>query len=116
MFFIARLVLNTVALMLVAQLVQGVEISSYLTAFIAALILGLVNAVVRPICIILTLPINILSLGLFTLVINALMLWLVSTLTSGFEIASFWPAFWAALIYWLITWFTTALIDKPHKD
>lgn len=114
MYLIIRWLINTIALLIVATLVQSVEISSYYSALIAALFIGLVNAVLKPILIILTLPINILTLGLFTFVINGLLFWLVASFIKGFDIAGFWPAFWAAFIYGIIAWITSGIIDKPR--
>jgi len=94
-----RWLLNTLILILVAKVVPGVEFKSFWAALITSLVLGLLNAVIRPLIIFLTLPVNILTLGLFTLVINALMFWLASSIVKGFEVANFWAAFWAALVY-----------------
>jgi len=116
MHFILRWLINTVSLILITYLVPGISVASFYTALIAALFLGIVNAVIRPVLIILTLPINILTLGLFTLIINALMFWFVSSFVKGFDIIGFWPAFWAALIYWLITLFTNSLISEEDKQ
>lgn len=112
MHLLLRWLLNAVALLLVAYLVPGFHVSGFVTALIVALVLGIVNAIIRPIVVILTLPINILTLGLFTLVINALMILLVSKLIKGFNIDGFWPAFWGALILWVMSWLTNALTKK----
>lgn len=109
---ILRWFINALALILITYVVPGFSVGSFWTALIAALFLGIVNAVVRPILLILTLPINILTLGLFTLVINALMFWFVASFVKGFDILGFWPAFWAALFYWIITWFSNVLIEE----
>lgn len=97
---------------MVAYLIPGVTVASFYSALIAALILGLINALIRPLVIILTLPINIFSLGLFTFIINALMLWLVSTIVKGFDIANFGSALWAALIIWLISLITNWFLKE----
>lgn len=115
MYLILRWLINTLALILVAWLIPGIEIRNFYSALMAALCLGIVNAIVRPILILLTLPINLLTLGLFTLFINALMFWFVASFVKGFEIVDFWVAFWAALIYWLITWLTNAVIDESKN-
>ena len=94
-----------------AYIVPGVRVANAWTAFIAALIIGLVNALIRPLLLLLTLPINILTLGLFTLVINALMFWLASTVVKGFDVADFKSAFLGALLYWLVAWFMNNLFD-----
>jgi len=96
---IIRWVINAVLLMLVPYVVPGVEIKNFGTALVAALVLAFVNALIKPILILLTLPINLLTLGLFILVINALMFWLVSAVVKGFYISGFWPAFFAALVF-----------------
>jgi putative membrane protein len=109
---ILRWLFNALALLLVAGLVSGFQVSSIGTALIVALVLGLVNAVIRPVLVILTLPINILTLGLFTFVINALMLLLVSSVVKGFTIDGFGPALEGALILWLISLATNALLNS----
>jgi len=111
-----RWLLNTVVLMIVAYIVPGVSFSGFWPALITSAIFGLINAVIRPIMIVLTLPINILTLGLFTLIINALMFWLTATIVKGFEVANFGAAFWGALVYWLIITFINYLFeDHPTK-
>lgn len=114
--FIIHWLVSTVALLVVAYLFKGVVIDSYLAALIAALVLGIVNAIIRPIIMILTLPINILTLGLFTLIINALMLWMVHLLVPGFYIISFTAAIWAAIIYWLINWFLSLIFANEKQS
>ena len=80
---------------------------------ISALLLGFVNAIIRPVLVLVTLPITLLTLGLFTLVINALMFWAVSGLVAGFVVPDFWTAFWGALLYSLLTWLVSlALSDR----
>lgn len=108
---IVRWLLNAIALLLVAALIPGFHISSIYTALIAALILGLINAIIRPIILILTLPINLLTLGTFTLVINALMLLLASSVVKGFVINGFWAAFFAAILLWIISMLTNLFIE-----
>lgn len=96
--------LNAVALLLLPEVITGLEVASYTAALVTALLLGLINALIRPILILITLPITLLTLGLFTLVINALLFWGVSALVSGVAVAGFWPAFWSALLYSILTW------------
>ena len=110
--FIVRWVINTLAVMLAAYLVPGVSVTNFWAALITALVMGLINAIVRPLVIILTLPVNIITLGLFTLVINALMFWLASAIVPGFYVAGFWPAFGGALIFWAVSWLTNALLRE----
>ncbi len=110
---IIRLLLNAAAMLLVAYLVPGFAVDGFYAALIAALILGIVNAILKPILVILTLPINIMTLGLFTLVINAGLLWFVSTIVKGFTIENFWPAaVVGSLALWVISWFTNAITKK----
>ncbi|MCH2732014.1 phage holin family protein, partial [Listeria monocytogenes] len=76
-----------------------VEVSSIGTALIAALVLGLVNTLLRPVLVLLPLPVTLVSMGLFLLVINAFLCWLVSNVVDGFQVAGFWSAFLAAILY-----------------
>jgi len=115
MYVLLRWVINALALLVVANIVPGFEVSGLWAALIAALLLGLANAIIRPILLILTLPINILTLGLFTFVINALMIWLVSTIVKGFEVSGFVPALLAAFILWVVSLATNWLI-KAAKE
>ena len=108
-----RWLLSAAALMLIAYYLPGISVASFYTALIAALVLGLVNALIRPIILALTLPVNILTLGLFTFVINALLFWLVATVVKGFSVAGFWPAFWGALIMWAVGWVVSGFLK--HK-
>lgn len=111
-----RWLISAVILMLVAYLVPGIEVASLYTALIAALILGLINALIRPVIILLTLPVNILTIGLFTLVINALMFWLASSIVKGFYVSGFGAAFWGAVTMWLIGWAANSLFaDTKNK-
>lgn len=107
-----RWLINALVLIGIAYLVPGIRVASLYAALIAALVLGLVNALIRPILVILTLPITIITLGLFTLVINAALFYFVSTVVKGFDVRGFWPAFVGALIMWLASWLTNALLRK----
>ena len=110
-----RWILNALALVLVAYLVPGFLLASFYSALIAALVLGLVNALIRPLLFLLTLPVTIVTLGLFTFVINALMILLVSTIVKGFFVAGFAPALLAAMILWVVSLATNWLINQT-KD
>lgn len=112
MTLLLRWVIGAVAVYAAAYIVPGVQIANAWTAFIAALIIGLVNALVRPILLLLTLPINILTLGLFTLIVNALMFWLASSVVKGFDVTNFKAAFLGALVYWLVSWFVNNLLES----
>ena len=115
MAILLRWVINAVALLAITQLFEGFSVSGFYIALIAALVLGLINAVIRPVLLILTLPINILSLGLFTFVINAGLLWFVSTFIKGFVIESFWTALGAAIVLWAVSLITNRLIKHAKK-
>src|SRR5213592_3366589 len=110
----ARLLLvwliNSVALIAVAYLMPSVTISSFGAALIAALVLGLVNAVIRPILILLTLPATVLTLGLFIFVINGLLFWAVGSFIQGFVVAGFWWGVLGAIVYSLVSWLLSALV------
>ena len=100
---LAKWIVSAITIVLVAKLVPGFRVDSFTTALIVALVLGLINAFIKPVILILTLPINILTLGLFTFVINALLLILVSKFIQGFAISGFVPALIGAILIWLIS-------------
>lgn len=106
--------INAVALFAVPYLMQSVQVDSAGTALIAALVLGLVNALVRPVLVLLTLPVTLLTLGLFIFVINGLMFWAVAHLVAGFHVGGFWSAVGGALVYSIISWALSALILKKQ--
>ncbi len=107
---LARWILNAAALLLVAYLYEGVQVDGFFRALVAALVLGLVNAVIRPILVILTLPVTILTLGLFLFVVNALTFWLVAEVVQGFHVAGFWAALVGSVLYSVITLVTSWLL------
>jgi len=109
--FVARVLLNALAIYFAAAIVPGIELHGILPALGAGLVFGLINAVARPILIILTLPLTLLTLGLFLLVLNGFCLWLTSTLVKGFEVHGFWPAVWGALIVSLVSWLLTSFLS-----
>ena len=111
-FFILRVLIAALGLWLATEWVEGITVSSATTLILAALLLGLVNAVVRPVIVLLTLPATLLTLGLFLLVINAAMVGLVAAFLPGFSIAGFWDAFWAAIIVSVVSWIGAALFKK----
>lgn len=100
--FLLHLLLTAAAILIVANIVSGVQVSGFGAALIGALVLGLVNAIVKPIMIVLTLPLTILTFGLFLFVVNALMLWLVAALVPGFHIRGFWAALIGSLLLTLL--------------
>lgn len=107
---LARWILNAAALLLVAYLYPGVHVETFFAAAMAALLLGLVNAIIRPILVILTLPVTILTLGLFIFVINALLFWLVAEIVGGFQVTGFVAALVGSILYSLITLATSWLL------
>lgn len=100
---VIRWVLNAIALFITAGLIQGIEIDGIFSALVAALVLGIVNAVIRPVIILLTMPINILTLGLLTIFINGLMLKIVSNVVVGFSAQGFWATVVGALLLSIIS-------------
>lgn len=113
--FLLRLLVVALALWLASEWVPGIEIKGAWTLLGAALLLGLVNAIVRPLLVILTLPVTILTLGLFLLVINAAMLGLVAWAFDNFTIAGFWPALFGAIIVSLTGWLASYFIGPRGR-
>jgi putative membrane protein len=110
---ILRWLISALALLALPYVMSGIEVKGFYIALIVAVVLGLINAVVRPILILLTLPVTVLTLGLFILVINALLFWFVASFVDGFQVSGFWAAFFGAILYSLITWAANALLfDK----
>ena len=107
--------IHTAALLGVAYFMTSVEIQSFGTALLAAALLGLANAVVRPILVLLTLPVTVLTLGLFILVINGLLFWAVGSFVPGFHVAGFWAGVFGAIVYSLISWALSSLL-LPKKE
>lgn len=106
--------LNTLVILVAAYMLPaGIHISNFVTALLVALVLGVLNAIIRPILIILTLPITILTLGLFLLVINALLIMLTSAIVPGFTVDGFW---WAVLLSIVISFFHLILHGLWHKQ
>lgn len=105
-------VINAAALFALPYLMQSVRVDSFVTALFAALVLGLVNALIRPILAFLTFPVTVVTLGLFVLIINGLMFWLATALVRGISVTGFWPAVGAALLYSIISWALSSLILK----
>ena len=99
---LAKWLLSATALLAVSQLYSGVEVTSFTSALLAALVIGLLNTIVRPILVILTLPVTVLTLGLFLFVINALMFWWAANLLDGFQVQGFGAALLGSLLYTLM--------------
>lgn len=112
---VLRVVIVALGLWLAAEIFPGLQFSGPGTLFAAAILLGIVNAVVRPIAIVLTLPLTLITLGLFLLVVNAAMLGLVALMLSGFQISGFWTAVGASLVVSIISWAASGLIGSNGK-
>jgi putative membrane protein len=108
-------IINAAALYLLPYIFTSIRVTDFWAALVAALVLGLVNALIRPVLVLLTLPVTLLTLGLFIFVINGLLFWAVGSLLSGFEVAGFWPAVFGAIVYSLISWVLSALL-LPKRD
>ncbi|HET9488698.1 MAG TPA: phage holin family protein [Methylomirabilota bacterium] len=109
--FLLRVVINAVAIYLTAAIVPGIVITGFLAAVGAGLVLGVVNAIVRPVLIVLTLPVTLLTLGLFLFVLNGLCLWLTSLIVTGFEVHGFWAAVLGALVVSFVSWVLNAFVS-----
>jgi putative membrane protein len=108
---IIRWLTLTVAIVFTSYLLDGIHINGFLSALLAAAMLGILNAFFRPIALLLTLPINILSLGFFTFVINALMLKMASGIITGFDVIGFWSAIFGSLLISAISWLLNSFIN-----
>jgi putative membrane protein len=113
--FLLRVIVNALAIILAAAIVPGITLDSVLAALGAGLLLGLINAVVRPILLLLTLPITLVTLGLFLFVLNALCFWLVAAVVGGLHVAGFWSAFFGALVVSAVSWLVTALVSDSGR-
>jgi putative membrane protein len=118
--FVLRLVINAAALWVATRLVPGVTFQGGGVAFLGvALTFGVINAFIRPVAKILTFPLILLTLGLFALVVNGLMLWLTSSLSSslglGFHVTGFWPAFWGALVVSIVSTLLSLMIADSSR-
>jgi len=113
--FLVRMLITAIALWLAALVVPGMYLAGFGTVLGAALVLGIVNAFVRPIVVLLTLPLTIVTLGLFLLVVNAMMLGLVSAMFSGFSISGFWSAIFGAIFVSFFSWLGSAFIGSNGR-
>lgn len=107
--------INAASLLLVAELVPGIVIEGLIRAMLAALVLGLVNVMLRPLMQLLALPITLLTFGLFALVINGLCFWLVANMLEGFSVSGFWAAFWGALTISVVSWAFSTLLSGERR-
>jgi putative membrane protein len=113
--FVLRLIVNAAALWVAAQLVPGIVVAGLTPLLLAAIVLGLINAIVRPVLVILTLPLTLLTLGLFIFVLNAFCLWLTSRIVPGFEVQTFGAALLGALVVSIVSWILTAFVSDAGR-
>ena len=116
MYIIAKWLINTMALLGTAYLIPGISVSGFYIALIVSVLLGLLNVTFKPILVILTLPINVLTLGLFTFIINGFLLWFVSTFVKGFSVSGFWIAVLGALIISVFSWAGNQFIKRDNTQ
>ncbi|MBI3609039.1 MAG: phage holin family protein [Nitrospirae bacterium] len=113
--FVIRWLINAVALLLISQVIRGIEVDGVVAALAAAAVLGVFNAVLRPILLILTLPLTIVTLGLFALVLNGFMLYLVGSVVKGFSVHGFWSAVFGAILLSLVSGVANAFINDRGR-
>jgi putative membrane protein len=113
--FLAHLGITSLSLWVASFIFHGISFSDKKSLFVSALLLGMVNAVVRPVVIVLTIPLTLITFGFFLLVINALMMLLVSAIVPGFKVSGFWTAFFASIVVTLLSLFVGALLF-PSED
>jgi putative membrane protein len=115
MWIVLGWIINALALLALPYIFESIRVDSFYTALVTALVLGLVNTLIRPVLIVLTLPINVLTLGFFTLVINGLLFWFVASFVRGFYVAGFWSAVGGAIIYSVLSWALSSLLLRDKK-
>ena len=114
--FLVRVLINAAAIYVSTTLVSGFRVSTTAMLLLAALVLAVLDAAVRPIMVVLTLPLTVLSLGLFLLVLNAICLWLVTVLVPGVEVRSFGAAFLSALIISIVSWVLSMVVGGLDRS
>ncbi len=112
---VVRWLILTAAIMVTSYFMEGIHVSGFFSALLAAAILGVLNVFFRPILILLTLPISILTLGLFTFIINALLLMMVSGVISGFVVEGFWSALFGSLLISIVSWILSSFINDQGR-
>ena len=108
---IVKILINAAALMFTANLIDGIYVDGWGAVIIAAIILGIVNAIIRPLLVLFTLPLNVLTLGLLTFVINGLMLKLTAAVVGGFDVVGLWPAIVGSVILSVVSTVLSWLVD-----
>ncbi|MGE5103780.1 MAG: phage holin family protein [Betaproteobacteria bacterium] len=107
--------INALALLALPYLFTSIHVEGFGTALVAALVLGLINTLIRPVLVLLTLPVTLLTLGLFIFVINGLLFWFVGSFVKGFTVEGFWTAVFGAIVYSIISWALSSLLLR-HRD
>lgn len=107
--------INTAALFALPYLMHSIRIDNVWTALFSALVLGLINTLIRPALILLTLPVTVVTLGFFILILNGLLFWMVASLVGGFHVSGFWSAVGGALLYSIISWALSTLILNTNE-
>jgi len=116
MVLIIKWLLMATSVMIAAYLIPGVTINSFFSALFVALFLGIVNILIRPVLILITLPINILTLGLFTFVINAILVLLASSVIKGFEVGGFWTAMFFSIVLSIVNYVLNGFFRLLRRD
>lgn len=106
---IVNLFISTAAVLIASYIIPGIQVPDLMTAVIVAIVMGVLNTVIKPFLILLTLPITIITLGLFTLIINAALVILAGNIVPGFTVAGFWPALWFSIALSVVGWFLNSL-------
>ena len=109
---LATWIVNALALLALPYVVSSIQVAGFGTALLVAVVLGLINTLLRPLLVLLTLPVTLLTLGLFIFVINALLFLLADTLVDGFHVGGFWSALVGSIVYSLVSWALSALLQK----
>jgi len=114
--FLARWFVTAVAVLAASKLVNGIAYADYGSLAVAALLLGIINALLRPVLLFITLPVNVLTLGLFTLVINGALFLLVGRVVRGFHVADFWAGFWGAIVVSVVSFLVGSLVRRSERE
>jgi putative membrane protein len=107
--------INALALLALPYLFTSIHVEGFGTALVAALVLGLINTLIRPVLVLLTLPVTLLTLGLFIFVINGLLFWFVGSFVKGFTVEGFWTAVFGAIVYSIISWALSSLLLRRRE-
>ena len=107
--------INALALLALPYLFTSIHVDTFVSALIAALVLGLINTLIRPLLVLLTLPVTLLTLGLFIFVINGLLFWFVGSFIKGFSVDGFWAGVFGAIVYSIISWILSSIL-MPSKE